>query len=93
MPAEYVKSSSDNVVYTHSADYAVNGLCTADETEKAVVSNKLNPIVMPETGGTPLIFLFPYGIIAIALSGTALVIYKKKLQGEVPLEKRKGRSE
>jgi len=95
--------------YTGSAFYSTNYKTTSGtyeyvllkDTAKAiggnndyvVVENEFTPIVMPETGGTPLIFLFPYGIIAIALSGTALVIYKKKLQGEVPLKKRKGRSE
>lgn len=57
------------------------------------VENIYVPIVMPETGGTPLIFLLPYGIIAIAVSGVALVIYKKKLQGASLYVKRKGRSD
>ncbi len=48
------------------------------------------PIVMPATGGTPLIFLFPFGIIAITLSGAAMIIYKKKLQGTSLCVKKEG---
>lgn len=57
------------------------------------IYNKLNPIIMPETGGTPLIFLLPFGIVALALSGGALVIYKKKLQRLHYHKVGKGRSE
>lgn len=48
------------------------------------------PIVMPATGGTPLIFLFPFGIIAITLSGAAMIIYKNKLQGTSLCVKKEG---
>ena len=49
------------------------------------------PIVMPTTGGTPLIWLLPFGILAITVSGVALVIYKKKLQGVSLNTGKKGR--
>lgn len=60
------------------------------DDDEVIVENVFTPIVMPETGGTPLIFLLPYGIIAIAVSGIALVIYKKKLQGASLYVKKKG---
>ena len=96
---KYTGSAFDSTNYTTTSgtyEYVLlkdTAKAIGGNDDYVVVENEFTPIVMPETGGTPLIFLFPYGIIAIALSGAALVIYKKKLQGEVPLKKRKGRSE
>lgn len=43
------------------------------------VENMTNPIVMPETGGTGVILIFPLGILAIVLSGAAVMIYRRKM--------------
>ncbi len=61
-------------------------------TGTLTVTNKNDPqqIVMPTTGGTPIIWLTPLGIIAVALAGAALVIYKKKLQGASLIREKKG---
>ena len=76
------------VIYSSDVTLESNG-----STGNLTVTNKFNPqqIVMPETGGTPLIYLLPFGIIAIALSGAAMIIYKKKLQGYSLLFGRKRR--
>lgn len=90
----FIKDPEDGNVEYNMSDKTIHG--TNDSTGYSGVVNvynKVSPIVMPETGGTPLIFLLPYGIIAIALSGAALVIYKKKLQGASLYVKRKGRSD
>ena len=85
IPLGYTKlietGETTNVSITHANGYDTNGLCTPSG-ESVIVKNKLTPITMPSTGGSPLIFLLPFGIIAILLSGVAVVIYKKKLNGE-----------
>ena len=35
---------------------------------------------MPTTGGSGVVFIVPFGILAIVLSGAALMIYKKKTE-------------
>ncbi len=90
----FTKDPADGNIEYKMSDKTIHGTNDTNGYDGVVnVYNKLNPIVMPETGGTPLIYLFPFGIIAIALSGAALVIYKKKLQGASFFVKRKGRSD
>ena len=87
----YTRISGDNVEYSIAAKQ-IHGTGDTDGNSGIVnVYNCLNPIIMPETGGTPLIYLLPFGIIAIALSGAAIIIYKKKLQGYSLLFGRKRR--
>ena len=87
----YTRTSGDNVEYSIAAKQ-IHGTGDTDGNSGIVnVYNCLNPIIMPETGGTPLIYLLPFGIIAIALSGAAMIIYKKKLQGYSLLFGRKRR--
>ena len=78
IPSGYKKLSSNNVEY-NNLDSTVLQTIDSDNGEKVTVKNQVEPITMPETGGSPLIFLLPFGIIAILLSGIAVVIYKKKL--------------
>ncbi len=70
-----------NVIYLDDDTKTVDKLATdANFNDLVTVENKLNPIHMPSTGGTPFILLFPFGIIAIVISAGALVIYKRRLQ-------------
>ena len=46
---------------------------------KVTVVNKIIPIIMPTTGGSGIIFIFPLGILAITLSGAAFVIYTRRI--------------
>ena len=87
IPAGYLRCGTDYVIYTDSTEKKIGN--ATDDT--VTVKNKINPISMPTTGGTPLIYLLPFGIIAIALSGAAMIIYKKKLQGYSLLFGRKRR--
>ncbi|MBQ7984159.1 MAG: hypothetical protein IJ250_00815 [Bacteroidales bacterium] len=69
--------------YTDS-DKIINSK-TADKVTVVNTDKVATPIVMPSTGGdgtNPIIFLLPFGIIAITLAGAALLIYRKKLSGE-----------
>ena len=85
---------------TYEARGVADGYIQMQETDAGTTQNwgavntsttpYVPPIVMPATGGTPLIFLFPFGIIAITLSGAAMIIYKKKLQGTSLCVKKEG---
>ena len=86
-------TTTGNVIKKVDAEYKLISDANDNSIDLVTVKNKLNPIIMPETGGTPLIFLLPFGIIALALSGGALVIYKKKLQRLHYHKVGKGRSE
>lgn len=91
---------SDSPVYTNGKsvvktaenrriDHVTDTENPADRIILKYVS-KPAPIVMPSTGGTPLIFLFPFGITAIAIFFAALVIYKKKMTTVDITESRRG---
>ena len=43
------------------------------------VENEYTPIIMPTTGASGIIFIFPLGILAITLSGAAFVIYNRRM--------------
>ena len=43
------------------------------------ITNKIIPIIMPTTGASGIIFIFPLGILAITLSGAAFVIYNRRM--------------
>ncbi len=76
-----------NVMYKDSAktlDSTVN-----DVNDLVTVENNLNPIEMPSTGGSGVVLIFPLGILAIVLSGAAVMIYKRKIDNGSIL--RKGR--
>ncbi len=77
-PAYTTSSGSYNYVLLRDTAKSIGG-----SNDYVVVENEFTPLVMPATGGTPIIFLLPFGIIAIALSGAALMIYKKKLIEEI----------
>lgn len=71
----YKDSGNNNVTYNTETTHSVSG---TDGDVK--VFNKLEPIIMPSTGGSGVIFIFPLGILAVALSGAALVIYKRRME-------------
>ena len=49
-------------------------------TKKVDIINSYGPpIIMPTTGGSGIIFIFPLGILAITLSGAAFVIYNRRM--------------
>lgn len=82
-----VDPSESNVEYnTASSSHKIS-------TTQGIVNvyNILSPIIMPSTGGTPIIFLFPAGITAIALSFAALLLYKRK-QNKIISGKERGKS-
>ncbi len=69
-----ISGTYSNVIFKDSkkkVDSTSNDLIT--------VENMINPIVMPTTGGSGVIFIFPLGILAIVLSGAAVMIYKRKM--------------
>ncbi len=83
----YFIASGDNVGYNMS-DHTIHG--TNDNTGSGGivhVYNKFEPIVMPTTGGSGIIFIFPIGIIAVALSGGAFVIYRRRLTAAARAER------
>ena len=59
------------------------------DNDLVTVENNLNPIEMPSTGGSGVVLIFPLGILAIVLSGAAVMIYKRKIDNGSIL--RKGR--
>ena len=85
LPAGY--SSTPTVTYSDNTNKRIDSEYTGstDDTninkvDLVTIANTMIPIVMPSTGGTPFILLFPFGIIAIVISAGALVIYKRRLQ-------------
>ena len=49
-------------------------------TKKVDITNSYGPpIIMPTTGASGIIFIFPLGILAITLSGAAFVIYNRRM--------------
>ena len=83
--SDYTNTTSyNNVMYKDSTQ-------TLDSTDNDLVTveNNLNPIEMPSTGGSGVVLIFPLGILAIVLSGAAVMIYKRKIDNGSIL--RKGR--
>ena len=74
----------NNVMYKDSAK-----TLNSTDNDLVTVENNLNPIEMPSTGGSGVVLIFPLGILAIVLSGAAVMIYKRKIDNGSIL--RKGR--
>lgn len=72
--SNHTSTAYTNVFYKNSA-HSVNST-----PDVITVENVKVPIIMPTTGGSGVIFIVPFGILAIVLSGAALMIYKKKTE-------------
>ena len=75
---EYTKGTSDTK--DKEVEKLYTGSSMDDQIDLIKISNKIVPIIMPTTGGSGVIFIVPFGILAIVLSGAALMIYKKKTE-------------
>lgn len=82
---KYTVKYDTNQIKLVANDGAVKNLYVTN-TQEGVTP----PITMPSTGGTPIIYLLPFGIVAITLAGVAVVIYRKKLSGEPLIIKSRG---
>ncbi len=63
-----------NVFYDKSTHTIAEGV-----VDIVTVENEYTPIIMPTTGVSGIIFIFPLGILAITLSGAAFVIYNRRM--------------
>ena len=63
-----------NVFYDKSTHTIAEGV-----VDIVTVENEYTPIIMPTTGASGIIFIFPLGILAITLSGAAFVIYNRRM--------------
>ena len=99
-----IERSYNNVLLTeNNSNYSPNYVVTYDnirgvastasESDRTLtVNNTYSPIVMPETGASPLFNFAMIGISAVGIAFVALLIYKRKLQtADVNTEKRGGR--
>ena len=70
-------SYNTNYTVTYSS---LNGVASTADSPTLTATNTYSPIVMPETGVSPMFNFAIIGISAVGISVIALLIYKRKLQ-------------